>query len=166
VCLLPLLSEGLADRKATLKEINELEALVVSAAVEYEDTKSSEDPDELMARLADRVNDFERLTVTINRTNNETPVAFDGEQMTIMQAVARRDALLLRHRATKRIVEAIDEKVYAKGRYSRYRTKDDVKLVSKIDPAKARRDNDELAERIRRLDLAIQRVNWTTDLSS
>ena len=44
------------------------------------------------------------------------------------------------------------------------RSKDDVRKVAVIDLGGERRLADELSERVRRLDIALQQKNWTTEL--
>jgi predicted metal-dependent HD superfamily phosphohydrolase len=81
-----------------------------------------------------------------------------------MAAIALRDRWNLERiqveRAASEIEEALGRHDY---RYSR-RSKDDVKTSSLISARDLKRETDELAGKIRRLDLAIQMVNWSQDL--
>ena len=162
-----LLAEGLAARKATLKNIGDLETRIAEAAVRYEDDAQDgdEDPTELLAAFNASASEFEDLSTRINRTNNAASLAFDGMKMSVMEAVALREQMLLRQRGLKRIIEAI-EGTLGKGRrsYGRTRTKDDIKQVNLLPVAGLRKDANALSERIRRLDLVMQQVNWTTTL--
>jgi len=158
-----LLSEALADRKQALQDVASLEAQVTSAAVEYEDSPSDEDPAALMQDLARAAERFAQLSVNINRTNNQTEIEFNGQTMTLMEAIANRERLLLEHRAGKRIAEAVDEKVFGRSRYGARRTKEDIKQVDKIGLKELRARNDRIAADIRRLDGQIQRANWTVE---
>jgi hypothetical protein len=159
-----LLSEALSDRKQALKEITSLEAQVTAAAVEYEDSPSLEDPTDLITQMGEAIERFRDLSVRINETNNTATIEFEGATVNLMQAIAHRESWLMEHRAGKRIAEAIEEKVYGRSRYGGRRTKDEIKQVDKLGLAELRKRNDEIAARLRRLDLTIQQKNWTTDL--
>ncbi len=165
-----LLAEALAARKDALKEVDALRERLAAAAVRYEDQETPvEDPGELVVRLEERLDAFESMSVRINRTNNATLLAFDGRDLTIMEAIALRERLTLEARARHGVVEALEQ---ATGRGSRNRrgwldarrTKDDVREISTVDIATERRAADGLSETVRRLDIALQQRNWTTDL--
>ena len=156
---------------AELQEIEDLRERIATAAVRYEDQATPvEDPAELVSKLADRLDTFESLSVRINRTNNATRLAFDTRELTIMEAIAFRERLTLEARARRGAVEAVEATTGAMvGRHGRAlygvrRTKDDIRELATIDVTTERRVADELSETVRRLDLALQQKNWTTEL--
>jgi hypothetical protein len=169
-----LLAEALAAKKDALTEANDLRDRLAAAVIQYEDQeKASEDPATLVGKLSDALDRFERLTIQINKTNNETRLTFDGRDMSIMEAVALRDRLTIEVKARRAAVEAVEEGLEtgktSKKRPAYYqqaarRSKDDVRMVPRIDVAAERRVADELSERVRRLDLALQQRNWATEL--
>jgi len=171
---LMLLAEALAAKKDALTEANDLRDRLAAAVIQYEDQeKASEDPATLVGKLSDALDRFERLTIQINRTNNETRLTFDGREMSIMEAVALRDRPTIEVKAPRAAVEAVEEGLEtgktSKKRPAYYqqaarRSKDDVRMVPRIDVAAERRVADELSERVRRLDLALQQRNWATEL--
>jgi SMC interacting uncharacterized protein involved in chromosome segregation len=168
-----LLAEALAAKKDALKEVNDLRERLAAAAVRYEDQEAaSEDPTDLVAKLDHALDRLEGLTVRINKTNNEAQLAFDGRELSIMEAVAFRDRLTLEAKVRRGVVEAIEEGLETKGtpRATAYfqqttrRSKDDVRKVVTIDFKAARDAADGLSERVRRLDIALQQQNWTVEL--
>jgi hypothetical protein len=169
-----LLAEALAAKKDALKEVDDLRERLAAAAVRYEDQDAAtEDPADLVAKLDDALDRMESLTVRINRTNNETRLGFDGRELSIMEAVALRDRLTLEARIRRGVVEAIEEGLETKSSPARAgyypvqtarRSKDDVRKVVTVDYKAARSAADDVSERVRRLDLALQQQNWTVEL--
>jgi hypothetical protein len=168
-----LLAEAVAAKKDALKEVEDLRERLAAAAVRYEDQEASEDPADLVAKLDDALDRMESLTVRINRTNNETRLGFDGRELSIMEAVALRDRLTLEARIRRGVVEAIEEGLETKSSPARAgyypvqtarRSKDDVRKVVTVDYKAARSAADDVSERVRRLDLALQQQNWTVEL--
>jgi hypothetical protein len=168
------LAEALAAKKDALQEIADLRERLAAAAVRYEDQGSAtEDPAELVAKLDDALDRVESLTVRINRTNNEARLAFDGRELSIMEAVALRDRLTLEAKARRAVVDAIEEGLetktsraqpaYYAAQPSR-RSKDDVRKVVTVDYKEARAAADAHSERVRRLEIALQQQNWTVEL--
>jgi hypothetical protein len=167
-----LLAEALAAKKDALKEVMDLRERLAAAAVRYEDQESAtEDPTELVAKLDDALDRVESLTVRINQANNQARVAFDGRELSIMEAVALRDRLTLEAKVRRAVVEAVDEGLETKPgqRANAYfqqprRSKDDVRKVVTVDYKRERGVADALSERVRRLDIALQQLNWTVEL--
>ena len=168
-----LLAEALASKKDALKEVNDLRERLAAAAVRYEDQEAAtEDPTDLVAKLDHALDRLERLTVQINKTNNEARLAFDGRELSIMEAVAFRDRLTLEAKVRRGVVEAIEAGLETKTQARPHvyyqqqarRSKDDVRKVVTIDVKTARDAADALSERVRRLDIALQQQNWTVEL--
>lgn len=166
-----LLAEALAARKDALTEIEGLRERLTAAAVRYEDQETPvEDPAGLVDRLGERLDALEMLSVRINRTNNGTTLTFDGRDLTIMEAIALRERLTLEARTRRAVVEAVEQATGGgtgrgrRGWLATRRTKDDVRELATVDVASERRVADGLSETVRRLDMALQQRNWTTDL--
>lgn len=167
-----LLAEALAAKKDALKEVEGLRERLAAAAVRYEDQDTAtEDPTELVAKLDAALDSVESLTVRINKTNNQAQLAFDGRGLSIMEAVALRDRLTLEAKVRRGVVDAIEEGLEtkpsgsARGYYKQARrSKDDVRKVIVVDYKTERAAADGLSERVRRLDVALQQLNWTTEL--
>lgn len=163
-----LLAEALAARKDAIAEVEALRDRLASSALRYEDQAAGDDPAELVAHLTSSLDRVESLTVRINQTNNGTRLAFDRRELSIMEAIALRERLTMEARARRAVVEAV-ERVTGSRKTGRTwlgerRTKDDIRELPTVDPRAERRSVDELSETIRRLDLALQQRNWTTEL--
>lgn len=160
-----LLAEALSARKDALARINSLQSEISESAVVYEDDQEAVlvDPQAQLQLLQEAIDTFRTLSVAINLTNNEVTFAFDGQQLTIMEAVVMRESLKLRARALQHVLTNA-ESTRRPSRYGARRTTEDIKMKALINLADIRKESDEYSERIRRLDLALQQKNWTTDL--
>lgn len=165
-----LLAEALAARKDALTEVNALRDRLAAAVLRYEDQDAPpEDPAALVDHLSAALDRFESLTVRINRTNNAARLVFDGSDLTIMEAVARRERLTLEAKARRGALETVEGAIGA-GRTSRgrwfagRRTKDDLREIPTVELHAERRAANQISEAVRRLDLSLQQRNWTTDL--
>lgn len=165
-----LLAEALAARKDSIKEIEDLRDRLAAAVVRYEDEDSPADDPEVVANdLTRSLDRFQSLTVQINRTNNDTQLRFDGHDMNLMEAIALRERLVLEAKARHGVVDAVETAAgVGKGGKRSWlgprRTKDHVREIPRVELRSARRAADDLSEAVRRLDLAMQQRNWTTDL--
>jgi hypothetical protein len=168
-----LLAEALAARKDTLKQLDDPRERIAACAVRYEDQDHpTEDPTELIGELGERLDTLESLSVRINRTNNVIQIRFDGRELSIMEAIALRERLTLETRARRGAVETVEAATGTPGSGRRgraffgasRRTKDDIREVAAIDVAAERQVADGLSEAVRRLDLALQQKNWTTEV--
>lgn len=157
-----LIAEALAARKANLKRFSEIEARVIAAAVSYKGETPEDNASELLDEMNKLADEFEAVSVRINRMNNGVAFRFDGREMTLMEGVAFRENLLLRHRALKRIAEGIDTATGRRGYGYQRRTKDDLKQVVHLEPSDVRKESDKIAEQLERLNIAMQAMNWTT----
>lgn len=164
-----LLAEALAARKDAIAAIDAVRDRLAAAVVRYEDQETTtETPAELVAELGRSLDRFEALTVRINLTNNATRFGFDGRELSVMEAIALRERLSIEAKARRKAVETV-EQATGVGRNGRgwlggRRSKDEIREVPTVDVQAERRAADELSESIRRLDLALQQRNWTTEL--
>ena len=165
-----LLAEALAARKDAVKEIDDLRGRLAAAVLRYEDQDTPvDDPSEVVERLTAVLDRFESLTVRINHTNNETRLTFDGRDLSVMEAIALRERLILETKARRSAVDAVEEatgsgKAGRRGWLGGRRGKDDVRELPTVEVRAERRVADVLSEAVRRLDLALQQRNWTTQL--
>lgn len=159
-----LVAEALAQRKTIHGKISSTETAISTSAITYEDEEPDYDPEALLTELHSLGEEFASLSVRINRTNNDTFITFDGDEMSMMEAVALRDNLLLRKRGLDRIADAI-ESAQGKGRYGyNRRSKDDLKQNIHLPTKRVRKESADLAQRIERLNIVMQAMNWTTEL--
>lgn len=161
-----LLAEALAERKQALNDISQLSTRAEEASVKFEDDKDTDEAQRNLDSMNEAIERFERLSVQINKTNNVAEVAFEGRTMSIMEAVAHREALLFTAKHLRSLADHLSEEVRGRSRYgiSTSRSKDDIKKVATVDAVEIRKKADEASQTVRRLDIAIQQVNWSTDL--
>ncbi len=164
-----LLAEALAARKDALAEITELRERLAASVVRYEDQGAPvEDPAHVVRKLGEALDQLESLSVRINRTNNETRLAFEGREFSVMEAIARRERLVLEAKARREAVSALEGATGSKSGGRRWlatrRTRDDLRELPTVDLGAERHAADTLSETVRRLDLALQARNWTTEL--
>lgn len=164
-----LLAEALAARKDTIKEIDDLTGRLKAAVVRYEDQVSPvEDAGEVLAALGRALDRLESLTVRLNRANNDTRLNFDGRELSVMEAIALRERLLLEAKARRAAVDAVEQATGAgragRGWLTHRRAKDELRELPTVDLRAERQAADRLSEAVRRLDVAVQQRNWTIEL--
>ncbi len=148
------LAAALIMRKELRTKTEELATRIENNAISQEGDKPLEDPNELLVQLQETNQQLIGLIQAINQANTTVRMA-DGQ--TIAEGLAQRDGLYrmvgyLRMIADKAAVEQV--------RYSLR----EIRQVSHIDAAKLQADIDRMAETARQLDLAIQELNWATDI--
>jgi hypothetical protein len=150
------LAEALALRADCRRRVEQLRARITGSATYQEGAEPAEDAAALLAE-ADRVLDeLESLIRRVNRTNSVTDLGVDG---TLTDALARRDALRLRHSV---LVAAAD----AASGHSGYRQlRSELRQVSALPVTELRTRADGVARDVRELDARIQQANWNVELA-
>ncbi|GLU46543.1 DIP1984 family protein [Nocardiopsis ansamitocini] len=148
------LAEALSRRAHLATHMAEVSKRALANAHYQEGTEPAEDPNELLAEHTALAQEFETLVRRINATNLATRFS-DGSTLT--DALARRDALRLRHRLR---VELADAGTARSARYGR----SEIRTISAIDVRQLRADADEHARELRELDNRVQEANWATQL--
>ena len=166
-----VLAELLNQRKAAFDKIRDLQAQITKLAV-VEEPDVSVDGTALVRGLIDDLEataTFTQIvTVRINEANNAAQVEFEGVARSLMDRVALRDRLQLVVKQRESIQSDIEGQLgLGEGRrrsylYSRERrSKDDIKDVSLIDLVAFKAETKRMADRVRALDIEIQKVNWS-----
>lgn len=152
------LAEALALRADSARRIEQLRSRVVSNARFQEGEEPAEDAVSLLAEAGEVLNQYEALIRRINRTNAATAIGADG---TLTDALARRDALRLRHS----VLTAAADAAAGKGQpgYAR-QLRSELKMLSALPVAELRAQADDVARELRELDVRIQRSNWEVEL--
>jgi len=150
------LAEALLERKSIKEQIQSLKEWALKDARVQEGDDPSELPEKIIADLELHVSRLEELVIAINKTNNITTLP-DGKSL--MEAIAQRDMLKMRHQMAKDLANAA-----APERDSWRHTRSEVKFKPTIDIAEWRRKADSIAREYRELDATIQAANWATDL--
>lgn len=152
------LAEALSLRADSVRRIEQLRSRIVSNARYQEGEDPTEDAAALLAEAGEVLVEYETLIRRVNRTNAATSIGRDG---TLTDALARRDALRLRHSVITAAADA------AAGRsqpgYAR-QLRSELKMLAALPVAELRAQADGLAREIRELDVRIQRANWEVDL--
>jgi hypothetical protein len=108
---------------------------------------------------ADRVlAELEDLIRRINRTNAATML---DEQMTVTDAIARRDVLRWRHSLYTSVADAASG---GSGPGMVRQMRSELRYVSALTVSELRTAADEAAKQHRELDVRIQQANWATEL--
>ncbi|WP_017717781.1 DIP1984 family protein [Kamptonema formosum] len=147
------LAEALILRADCQKKIEQLKQRLTASVKIQEGEQPPENPQELFAELDQTLNELAGLITKINKTNSQTEL----EGITLSDALAARDTLLLKRRAYEAVVEK------ASVRMDRY-TRSEVKYYSTVNVAELQKKMDEMSKQYRELDTKIQEKNWTVDL--
>jgi hypothetical protein len=148
------LAEALLLRADIQKKLNSLQVRTQKYAVVQEGERPAEDPKELLRQIEAVASELQRLVFAINKANLHHAIR-TGQTLT--EALAQRDAFVLRHRIVLSIVE-----VCAKPP-ERYGVKE-IRWVTTVDVAELQKQVDDLAKQIRELNAAIQEAGWQVEL--
>ena len=149
------LAEALSLRKDLQARIEQLKVRLLNNIKVQEGEQPTEDPKELMAELNGCLDQLEKLIFRINATNMLTV----HEGKTITQLNAERDVLKMRVELLRNLSNSASQ---LNNRYSRT----EIKTVATIEVKPLRKQIDKLAEALRQIDLKIQTLNFTTELTS
>ncbi|OLT11572.1 hypothetical protein BJF78_26635 [Pseudonocardia sp. CNS-139] len=149
------LAEALTLRADARRRIEELRARITANAVYQEGTEPGEDANALLTEADRLFDELESLIRRINRTNAATDLGRDG---TMTDALARRDALRLRHSVLVASAEA------AAGRGGFRQLRSELRYLSALPVGQLRERADRVSREIRELDARIQQANWNVDL--
>ena len=148
------LAEALILRADCQKRIEQLRQRLVRSAKVQEGDTPPEEPQALIAELDATINQLVDLIKRINKTNSLTNLE---EGMTISEALAHRDTLLLKRSVYTSLVDAA---AYQQERYSA----SEIKSFSTVNVAELQTQTDQLSRECRELDTKIQSSNWSTEL--
>lgn len=147
------LAEALSLRRDLQTRIEQLKTRLLNNAKVQEGEKPTEDPQELLNELNGCLDQLETLIFRINATNMQTV----DEGKTITQLNAERDVLKMRVDILRNLSNSASQ---LHDRYSRT----EIKTVATVEVKPLRKQIDKLSEALRKLDLKIQTLNFTTEL--
>jgi hypothetical protein len=147
------LAEGLSLRKDLQTRIEQLKTRLLNNLKVQEGDEPAERPDDLMKELDACLNQLEDIMFRINATNMHT--VKDGRTLTAM--MAERDVLGKRIQVLR---DAFDRASQSQDRYGR----NEIKYVTTVDIPRLRKQIDKYSQEFRQLDMAIQALNFATDL--
>ena len=148
------LAEALINRADCQKRIEQLRQRLLRSAKVQEGETPPENPQALVAELEATVNELADLIKRINKTNSLTNLE---ESMTLSDALAQRDTLMLKRSVYNSLVEAA---AYQQVRYGT----SEIKTFSTVNIAELQTQMDQLSRQCRELDTRIQESNWNTEL--
>ncbi|BBZ15037.1 hypothetical protein MBRA_52320 (plasmid) [Mycobacterium branderi] len=145
-------------RADSVRRIEQLRSRIVANARFQEGEDPAEDAAALLVEANEVLDVYETLIRRINRTNAATAIGADG---TLTDALARRDALRLRHSVVTAAADAAvgnNQPGYAR------QLRSELKMLPALPVSELRARADELAREWRDLDVRIQRANWEVEL--
>jgi len=148
------LAEALILRADCQKRIEQLRERLSRNAKVQEGEKPAEKPEDILAELDRTLNQLNDLIKRINKTNSST--AFK-EGMTLADALAERDVMILKHKILSELAKE------ASSRRDIF-TRSEVKYFSTINVSDMQNQADEISKKCRELDSEIQEKNWNVEL--
>lgn len=149
------LAEALIIRADHQKKFEQLKQRLLLNAKVQDDDEPAEDPAKLLKEIEEVSETLNELIRRINATNSVTRLTAD---MTISDAIARRDILQMKHALYRDLANSA---VIKQDRY----TKSEIKFRSTVNVAQLQKKADSMAKEHRELDSRIQEANWKTDLT-
>ncbi|GAA4679294.1 DIP1984 family protein [Frondihabitans cladoniiphilus] len=153
------LAEALINRADLQKRIEQMRSRITANARYQEGEEPSEDAAALLLEVGTLLDALEQLVVAVNLTNAST-LLDDGRTMT--EALAHRDMLRSRHA----ILVAAADASSGSGDFGGYRQlRSELRQVSALPTSQIRSQADDVARRLRELDVLVQQANWEADLA-
>lgn len=147
------LAEALSLRADLQKRLAQLRIRLVNNAKVQDGESPSEAPIDLLNELNESIVLLERLIRNINRTNCITVI----DDFSLVDMIAKRDALALKNSILRDFVNSASEK------FERY-SSSEIKIKSTIKVSEMQKEVDRISKEMRELDVRIQGLNWTTEL--
>ncbi len=148
------LAEALLLRADMQTKVSRLRERTVANVLTQQGDKPHEPPDKLMREAMTLISDLETLIARINRTNAKHK-GKDGR--TLMEQIATRDALKLRHAFLEAVIAG------TKREPDRYSARE-IKWVAQVDVARLQKQAEDTAKEMRELNASIQEANWKIEL--
>ncbi|WP_218690130.1 DIP1984 family protein [Psychrobacter sp. BF1] len=148
------LAEALLIRSDMQKKLAQLKGRIKANVKVQEGDTPSEDPNELMIDASQIITELTALIERIHRTN---AVAQTDKGQSMLTLLVERDTLELRH---KLLIEAIEATQTEADRYSPR----EIKWHVMISVASLQKQADDIAMKLRKINIVIQANNWQIDL--
>ena len=150
------LAEALLIRSDMQKKLAQIKGRIRNNVKVQEGDTPSEDPNELLLQASQIISELNQLVERIHRTNaTATATTENGQSM--LTLLVERDMLETRH---KLLLDAIEATRQEEDRYS-YR---EIKRNVIVSVSALQKQADDLAVKIRQLNLLIQASNWQIEL--
>ena len=148
------LAEALLIRSDMQKKLSQLKGRIKANVKVQEGDTPSEDPNELMIDASQIISELSNLIERIHRTN---AIAKTDKGQSMLTLLVERDTLELRH---KLLLEAIEATQTEADRYSPR----EIKWHVMISVASLQKQADDIAMKLRKINIVIQANNWQIDL--
>jgi hypothetical protein len=148
------IAEALILRSDLNKKLLSLRQRIGSYSVVQEGQTPHEDPVVLIKQAVGVIDELREMMVSIDRANQRATIA-DG--ITIAEALAKRFAYLQQHSMLTGAIEG------SKKEPDRYSARE-IKWIATIDVAGTQKQIEDLAKKIRDLNIKIQEANWKAEL--
>lgn len=161
------IAEGLARRRDLTNAFQRefAERAVESLTYEEGSEKDEAAANKVFTDLTNALREIQSISVRINIANNSNIIQWDGADISLMQAIAARDNLARKIAVMRQLIDNLETAVGAgkRGYYNR-RQKDEVRTLLVKPLSEIRRQLDSDQGQLRRLDMEIQKANWSLDL--
>ena len=148
------LAEALLIRSDMQKKLVQLKGRIRNNAKVQEGDIPSEDPNELIVSVSQIINELTGLIERIHRTN---AIAKTDKGQSMLTLLVERDTLEMRH---KLLIDAIEAANSEADRYSHR----EIKWHVLVSVASLQKQADDIAMKLRQINIIIQSNNWQIDL--
>ena len=148
------LAEALLRRADMQKKLASLKSRIAENVKVQDGDTPSENPNELLLQANQVMSELYALIDHIHRTN---AIAVMPDGATMLSTLVKRDELAERHRLLQ---TAMDNAVTEGDRYSHR----EIKWQKVIEPVKLQKQTDDIAVKLRNLNIQLQAANWQIDL--
>ena len=148
------LAEALSVRTDLQTRIEWLGCRLQNNSQVQEGNEPNEDPDAMLAELDDLCAQLEDIIGRINTTNSVTRTA-DGR--TLVQLLAHREV-------TKHKVKILRDLIDSGSMLASRHSATEIRNITTVNIRDLRKTADRLSEDVRKTDMLIQELNWTTEL--
>lgn len=148
------LAEALLIRSDMQKKLAQLKGRIRNNVKVQDGDTPSEDPNQLLVDASQLITELSALIARIQRTN---AVAMTDNNQSMLALLVERDTLEMRH---KLLIEAIEATETEVDRYSPR----EIKWHVMVSVAGLQKQADDIAMKLRKINLVIQANNWQIDL--
>ncbi|MBF7683490.1 DIP1984 family protein [Acinetobacter sp. B5B] len=148
------LAEALLIRSDQQKKISSLKQRINNNVLVQEGNEPSEDPHQLLIELFNLISEQQKLIYKINLTNANTMVEHNTS---LLELIMQRDAAVERHKVLMSTIE------HAHREPDRYSSRE-IKWNKTVIVSKLQKQGDDIASKIRDLNIHIQATNWNIEL--
>ena len=148
------LAEALLIRSDMQKKLAQIKGRIRNNVKVQDGDTPSEDPNALMIDASQIITELSILIERIHRTNSIVKTDIDQSMLTLL---VERDTLEMRH---KLLIEAIEATASETDRYSHR----EIKWNIMVSVAGLQKQADDIAIKIRKINIVIQANNWQIDL--